>query len=274
MAVRVVSWNISGKAEPWHYLLGMDADVALLQEALRPPEGLARPIEVDPAPWRTAGWPGWPRRTAVAKLSDRVDVEWITAQPVGEACPGDLAVSRPGTVTAAHVTAPGVEPFVAVSMYSLWENPHASTNSSWIVSDASAHRVVSDLSTFIGRQDGHRILAAGDLNILRGYGDGGSEYWAWRYGTVFDRMEALGLEFVGPQAPGGRQADPWPDELPPGSRNVPTYHHRGQTPATATRQLDFVFASRAMADSVCVRALNEPERWGPSDHCRLLIEVS
>ena len=29
-----------------------------------------------------------------------------------------------------------------------------------------------------------------------------------------------------------------------------------------------------MADSVSVRALNEPEQWGPSDHCRLEIEVS
>jgi hypothetical protein len=41
---------------------------------------------------------------------------------------------------------------------------------------------------------------------------------------------------VGPQAPdGGRQADPWPEELPAGSRNVPTYHRSRKTPATATR---------------------------------------
>ena len=94
-----------------------------------------------------------------------------------------------------------------------------------------------------------------------------------RYGTVFSRMEALGLPFVGPQDPNGRQAHPWPEELPPGSKNVPTYYY-GQTPDTATRQLDFVFASRGMADSVSVRALNEPEQWGLSDHCRLEIKVS
>jgi hypothetical protein len=35
----------------------------------------------------------------------------------------------------------------------------------------------------------------------------------------------------------GRQAEPWPDELPTDSRCVPTYHHTRQTPATATRQL-------------------------------------
>ena len=34
------------------------------------------------------------------------------------------------------------------------------------------------------------MLAAGDLNILYGYGENGSAYWAARYATVFDRMRA------------------------------------------------------------------------------------
>lgn len=271
MTVKVVSWNIDGLIAPWHCLVEMDADVALLQEACKPPRDLPKPIDVDPAPWRTAGWPGWPRRTAIAKLSNRVDVEWIRAKSLVDADSGDLAVSRPGTLAAAVVVSPDVQPLVVVSMYSFWEKPHASTDSGWIIPDASAHRVVSDLSSFIGKQDGHRILAAGDLNILNGYGDHGNEYWASRYETVFARMGALGLPLVGPQAPNGRQADPWPGELPRESKNVPTHHPK---PHPATRQLDFVFASKGMADSVCVRALNEPEQWGPSDHCRLEIEVS
>ena len=102
---------------------------------------------------------------------------------------------------------PGRDPFVCVSMYSPWTRPHASTDSSWIVSDASAHRIVSDLSALIGRQNDHRIVAAGDLNILHGYGDHGSAYWAKRYETVFTRMKALRLPFVGPHAPNGRQGE-------------------------------------------------------------------
>jgi hypothetical protein len=87
-------------------------------------------------------------------------------------------------------------------------------------------------------------------------------------------MEAIGLPFVGPQAPhGGRQADPWPGELPPDSRDVPTFHHSRQTPATASRQLDFVFASTSLIDQIKVGALNGPDEWGPSDHCRLEIEL-
>ena len=32
MGVPVVSWNIAKRQEPWRELMGMDADVALLQE--------------------------------------------------------------------------------------------------------------------------------------------------------------------------------------------------------------------------------------------------
>ena len=143
VTVKVISWNIDGRAAPWHRLIAMDADVALLQEAGEPPQDLVRPIDVDPAPWRTAGWLRWPRRTAIARLSDRVNVEWIEAQSLVDADAGEFAVSRPGTLTAAIVMAPDTEPFVVVSMYSLWEKLHASVRSSWrIVSDASAHRVV------------------------------------------------------------------------------------------------------------------------------------
>jgi endonuclease/exonuclease/phosphatase family metal-dependent hydrolase len=54
---------------------------------------------------------------------------------------------------------------------------------------------------------------------------------------------------------------------------VPTYHTRAQGPAGAQRQLDFVFASRSIAERVTTRALNDVEEWGASDHCRVAIEV-
>ncbi len=153
-------------------------------------------------------------------------------------------------------------------------NPVSQTGSKWIFSDASAHRLVSDLSGLIGKPKNHKIIAAGDLNILYGYGEYGSPYWKGRYDTIFDRMAALGLRFVGPQAPdGGRQANPWPEELPENSLNVPTFHSNKQTPQTAARQLDYVFASESIADRVKARALNSVEEWGPSDHCRIMIEL-
>lgn len=256
--VKIICWNVARRAECWKSLVNSDADVGLLQESAKPTREFTERIHADPAPWITAGadvhnprtW-----RTAIVRLSDRVIVDWIEAKSIDEAGSGELAVSRLGTLAAARVTMNGIDPFVCISMYSPWTRPLAMAGGRWIISDTSAHRVVSDLSAFIGRQRGHRIIAAGDLNILYGYGDDGSAYGAGRYETVFTRMEALGLQFIGPQCPNGRQADPWPDELPRNSKNVPTYYSRRQTPASATRQLDYAFASRGFHERVSVRAI-------------------
>lgn len=272
--VKVISWNIARRDEAWRSLLGADADIALLQEATKPPDDVAGRLDVDPAPWQTAGGEVHrPWRAATVKLSKRVEVQWVEAKAVTDAEPGELAVSRPGTLAVALVTPSAGMPFVVASMYAPWEKPHSTTGSSWIYADGSVHRLISDLSALVGQQTGHQILAAGDLNVLYGYGEHGSSYWTSRYGTIFARMEAIGLSFVGPQAPAGRLAEPWPEELPAESMNVPTYHTSHQTPATASRQLDFVFASPGLAESLRVYALNEVEGWGPSDHCRVNIEI-
>jgi endonuclease/exonuclease/phosphatase family metal-dependent hydrolase len=272
--MKIISWNVAHRSEPWRWLLESGADVALLQEAAEPPADVAVRVQVDAAPWRTAGGGKQPWRTAVVRLSDAVQVDWIEPAILGEAHGGDLAVSRSGTLTAATVTPDEGDPITVVSMYAVWERPHRTTGGDWIYADASVHRLVSDLSVFVGSNSRHRIIAAGDLNIFHGYGDGGSAYWAGRYETVFARMTALGLRFVGPQAPSGRQADPCPSGLPPASLNVPTYHTNQMTPATAAHQLDFVFASSSLCDRVSVHARNRVEEWGPSDHCRVEIDVT
>jgi hypothetical protein len=165
----------------------------------------------------------------------------------------------------------GVTLLTVVSWYATWEHPLGDTR--LLGTDAPAHRLLSDVSALLDHDRKRRLVIAGDLNLLYGYGEHGRSYWAARYQTVFDRAESIGLTMVGPQAPNGRQADPWPAELPPDSRNVPTYHTLQQGPAGATRQLDFVFASRSIADRVTVTAQNAVEAWGPSDHCRIRIEV-
>ena len=269
--VRIMCWNMAHKHESWRSLLDTGADLALLQEACRPPGDCAKRIKVDPAPWSRVERGGRIRwRTAIAVLSDRVTVEWVNAKPVGEAGPGDLVVSSPGTLTAARVIPRSGEPFMVVSLYVELEKPFSNAGS-LIYSDASSHRLVSDLAALVARQHGHRIVAAGDLNLMYGYSIDGSPYWAARYRTVFDRLETMGLLLVGPQFPDGRQACPWPAALPGDSRNVPTWHTIGRPPAKADRQLDYVFASSGLA--LTARALNEPDEWGPSDHCRIAMEL-
>jgi hypothetical protein len=265
-----VSWNTGGCA--WWDACDPDIDVLLLQEARKPPS--APNFEMVPSiddEWRTAGLRKRDWATVIAAPSGRVGLRPHPLAEEQDPLPGSLFVSRAGTLRAAEVMRDEQVVVTVASMYATWES--ARTGST-IYADAAAHRMLSDLSGLISTRKRHRIVAAGDLNILRGYGEDGASYWKGRYDTVFDRAEALGLICVGPHTPNGRQAEPWPDELPRDSVNVPTFHTSRNAPATATRQLDFVFASGSIADHVTARALNEIEEWGPSDHCRIEIEVS
>ena len=276
--------NEKDDADSWEWLLSTGADLALLQEAKRPAVNVEA-VEADPGgqmlseldtdQWIIDGYIRPSGRAAVVKLSDRVSVKWHKWHSFATREAGRFRVSRPGTIAAAQIspsTKNAFDPFVVVSMYAVWENYHGSTKGNKCFADASAHRLISDLSVFLYPSTRHRVIAAGDLNILHGYGESGSDYWAARYSSVFSRMDALGLSFVGPQYPNGRRAYSRSDEdeLPNESQNVPTYCDGG----CAKRQLDFVFASKSMADSVRVCALNEPDQWGPSDHCRIEINVA
>jgi hypothetical protein len=249
MPLRLVCWNIHQLDEPWRQLASdASPDIALLQEAKPPPADVT--YEVVPA--RGTNWkmPRYRRafRTAVVRLSDRVSMKErrvtalalsteLTADEPAETHSLEMGVSVPGSITVVDVTS-GKEVFTCISAYAVWQNVVSDAVKPWIIADASAHRIISDISTLITNKGFHRIIVAGDWNLMFGYGENGDEFWARRYATVFDRMKALGLRFVGPQAPNGRQAEPWPAELPKDSLNVPTYYSTRQKPATAARQLD------------------------------------
>ena len=271
-SLTLLSWNMNQRLDVWENVLASGADVALLQEAKPPPPHIKSKLIGDfENIWEITGRP-W--CSTVVGLSKQVQLMPITTQSVGSCDPHALMASRLGTIGAAIVYLEETEEEITiVSLYATWETPIKRTGSSWIYADASVHRLISDLSGLIGNQRKHKIIAAGDLNILYGYGEGGSEYWRKRYDTVFDRFSALGLKFIGPQAPtGGQKADPWPPELPEESCNVPTFRTRKSKPETGARQLDFVFASESIADRLSARAANSIEEWGPSDHCRIYIE--
>lgn len=273
--MRLVSWNIRQLDEAWRILEADEAiDIALLQEAKPPPASASR---CDVVPLRDADWKmlGYERvfRTAVARLSDRVTMQARPMADIHSAGGKAMSVSRAGTVTAVDV-AYGSEVFTCISAYSVWETVITEATKPWIIADASAHRILSDISTLIATQDGDRIILAGDFNLMRGHGEQGSEYWAKRYATFFARAEALGLRCVGPAFPNGHRAHPWPRELPTDSTNVPTFRWNQRDPATATRQLDYVFASESIADRVTVTAKNGVDEWGPSDHCKIVIDVA
>ena len=278
----VVCWNIKKSHRPWYELLEMNADVALIQEAGKIPPDLLSSIDAGSKTtsdlWNDVDdserWP------LVVKLSDRVRVEWFKrVLPLYKATAADeMVVSDIGSIAAARVIPRDQEPFVAVSMYARWLRPHASTPTKWIAgySDASTHRIISDLAAFIGDLDPgtHRILAAGDLNTVFESTDP-KLVLPDRDRTVFERMDAMGLEFIGPRYPDGRRTDPIPPGLPVETKNVPTFYApRARIPENAVHQLDYAFASRGFHHSVRTRALNSPDEWGSSDHCRIVIEIA
>ena len=120
----------------------------------------------------------------VVKLSDRVEVEWFKqVSPIGWTESDEISAGGIGTIAAACITPRdgSVKPFIVVSMYGRWIGTHPSVKTAWGFgyADSSVHRIISDLSAFIGHENPrtHRILAAGDLNIAHGYGDSGDPYW-------------------------------------------------------------------------------------------------
>jgi exonuclease III len=265
--IKVISWNTGHSSKSWDVIINSDADLWLLQEATEPNEKIVQSIlEVDHSPWRTTGWYIRPWRTAIVRGSNKVSMSLYKAASIEAAKPGELAVSRVGTISVADVQIKSTGEIVTfASIYGVWENPIHSDKSRDSYADASIHRIISDLSYFLDMQQKRKIIIAGDMNVFYGYGDNGNPYWKARYDSIFIRMEGLGLNFIGPQSPhGGNQAIPKPSILPENSKNIPT---RG------IHQLDYVFASIPLIDRIKVRAINGDDEWGPSDHCRIEINL-
>jgi len=178
-SMRMLSWNMAHREAHWHDITNdSDLDVALLQEAVPPPSGcVLETIPPADARWVTAGGN---RRfcAAIARLSDRVTLRPIRTTPLADAGRDELAVSLPGTLAACEVILESGEPITVASIYGAWTSPIPWKEGGWIYADASVHRLISDLSALVASQRGHRIIVAGDLNILHGHGEQGNELLA------------------------------------------------------------------------------------------------
>ncbi len=184
---------------------------------------------------------------------------------IGDACSHDFYTSEWRTLSAATVTPmDGVETLTVVSMATGGDHfTHESGSPSRREGIGSVHRLISDLARLVGRRS--RVIAAGYWSINRGWSSEPTDFWNERevlhIQTAFDRMQALGFRHLRPKGrPGYRDA-------------VVTFKPIGLSPAEAWGQLHYVFATENIADRVSVCALNEPSNWGPSDHCRLVIDV-
>ena len=189
-----------------------------------------------------------------------------------------MPISGAGTIALARITPLNgrQKPFIVASMYATWLGAHPSACSRWRIGmpDGSAHRALSDLSVFVGDDPStHRVLAAGDLNLTYGWKDLEATSYSAREKTVWDRMSALGMEYLGPKIPHGRRVCPSDYGGPEETENVRTYHTSRSSPQNAYIQLDHAFASKVFHEDITTRALNCVCQWGSSDHCRIVMGV-
>jgi hypothetical protein len=240
--MRILSWNIGHRSRSWYEVLESGADVALLQEACQPPRDVRQKLGLEEHGWTTDGV-GYVRwwTTAIVPLSrdllERNQFHPIPEKRLNEANVGEFGVSRLGTISAADLITNSGDTVTLVSIYGLPEKPRVPVAGCTVYSDAHVHRLISDLSWFVTRRNNHKVIVAGDLSLAQG--SVGKDYWSGRYKTIFDRMEALGLPFVGP-------------------RSKDAY-------------LDHVFASEELIHRLTVRSLGNPEHSSPANH--LMIEI-
>ena len=270
--MKIVCWNMAHSRRSWDALVEMpDVDIALLQEASRMPDDLCGRINVDRRLWDDHRlWPGRQEAalgypSVVAGLSSKVNVRFIPTGPMRGPFSNDFYTCEWGTLGAAVVTpSDGDEEIIVVSM-APYSNAftHESGSPSRREPIGSLHGLISDLSRLVGRRS--RVIAAGDWDIYPCWSTYPTPIWnereALHFRTAFDRMRALGFRHVVPK---GRRRD---------RGDVVTYRSIGATPAAAWAQADYVFATENIADRVSARALNSPGDWGPSDHCRIVIDL-
>ena len=157
VVVELVSWNVN-RREVWDWLKSDGRfDVALLQEAPRPPAGaLLNCVPGATDDWSTRRWKS-ELRTCVAQLTDRVVLQPRLLRDAHDGDFAALGVSR-GTLAVADVRRGDEFLFTAVSAYAAWESPPGRDD--FIYADASAHRLLSDISGLITGSRRERVLVA------------------------------------------------------------------------------------------------------------------
>jgi endonuclease/exonuclease/phosphatase family metal-dependent hydrolase len=239
------------RAAAWDFLAALEADYALLQEAV-PPPGVPREDIVG-----REGGIGESRQWGSLVVSFRGPLKEIReAASVHHRTPMDLLQAWPGSVAIAE-TADGL---TLISMYGLMENAYALT---------TVHRQLSDLTPLFDRSPRPRVVLAGDLNLSSQL----EEPDRARHRNALQRFETLGLvdALSLERPPRPRLADcPCSDEP---CRHVRTHVH---SQSTKPWQDDYVFVSHSLETSVAAcRAVDSgsPDPWSLSDHCPLLLDL-
>ena len=255
--MKIVSWNMQNKKESWRFLVDQhqDYDFAFVSEACVPPQN-ARRI-ADDNDWDIP-YDTWDLQPGEKRKKYRQEVLGIREgwQLV--------RLDRDEVVEAASSSLPPKHD----QIFRRWHRVAIASNADeqyCLVCVVSGHGQAQSLPLLIAgvraalRRRSYDptipIIIAGDLTTNE-----------QKSPEMFARMSEMGLPWAGPCGANYIHIS----GLKP---------HQRETPETAHRRLNHVFVSEGLVDRASVTALNKadknlPDYWGPSDHCRILIEIA
>ncbi len=240
--MKIVSWNMQNLKRSWDFLVDQhqDADFAFVQEACTP----TRYVREHAAHWDIphALWQVRPRKyqQEVLRIAGDWDIERIKRDSIpGLGMFGERLLNP--RFRAVAVAGRQAEPDVC--LICVITGPKHSLRL------ADTVRAIRRTLCWEFRGAEMPLIVAGDLTTNPS-----------RTPETFKAMAEIGMFRVGADAPNYIQKS------------------LKEQPKDARRHLNHVFVSERLADRVSVTTLNDPDEnsaafWGPSDHCRILIEV-
>ena len=240
--MKIVSWNMQNKRDSWRFLVDrhQDSDFAFVQEACTP----TRYVRKHAAHWDIPyeRWQVKPKRykQEVVRVAGGWNFDRLDRDMIGGLGAEGRALIKPRFRAAAVARRSG---WPDIGLICVATGPK---NSLKLADTVTAVRRTLRRTRFDPQMP---LVVAGDLTTDID-----------RTPATFAAMEEIGLLRIGPDGPNFIQKS------------------LGEVPQDAWRELNHVFASRELADRVSVDALNDPDEnsgsfWGPSDHCRVAIEV-
>lgn len=254
--MKIVSWNMQNKRESWRFLVArhQDYDFAFVGEACVPPWDARRSANA-------AGWnipyETWGLQPGETRRMYRQEVLGIREGWAIE------RLDRNEVVDAASPTMPAR----VDRIFRRWHRAAVVRNDEvelCLVCVVSGHSQAQSLPSMItgvrsvlemqGLNRAMPMIVAGDLTTNE-----------QKSADMFARMAEMGMSWAGPREPNYIHV----------SGRKP---HEREIPAKATRRLNHAFVSLDIQERVSVTALNSPDEasndyWGPSDHCRIVIEI-
>ena len=240
--MKIVSWNMQNMRESWRFLVDrhQDYDFAFVQEACTP----FRYVRTQAADWDIPyeRWQVKPRRykQEVLRIAKRGSFYRLDRDSIGGFAPAGKRLFGPRFRAAAVARRSGQPDVCLVCVAS---GPRSSAR--------LADTILAVRSTLKrARLDPNMpMIVAGDLTTD-----------PERTPQTFTSMAEIGMRHLGPDAPNYIQKS------------------LRETPLHAFRKLNHVFVNEDLRDHVEVTALNDPDPdspayWGPSDHCRIQIDV-